>query len=474
MIPVYQQVANGLVHLVKEGVLKPGFMLPPSRTLADLMQLNRTTIVSAYEELRVQDWIEVIPRKGIFIATNLPMLKPRTFKTVPEIKNTEAVKPDYFLKLTDIDYQQKERKSYNLVVNDGFPDARVAPLTVLLNKYKSLLGKSYMDGLFMDGDPSGSKYLREELASFLSKTRAIDTSSANILVTRGAQVAIYIAARMLLKPGSVVIVGEPNYILANRVFEQFGARLIKVKVDEFGIDVEEIEKICAKKKPDLLYIIPHHHHPTTVTLSAERRVKLLNLIRNYQLPVIEDDYDYDFHYDNSPILPLASANHEGNVLYIGSITKTLAASVRVGYLVAGKEFIWQASKLKQLMEIRGDVLMEESLASLYSSGEMQKHITRSVRLYRERRDMFCNLLDQELGEMVKFKRPLGGMAVWTTFDQKYQLPELSKKIGAQGIYINDGSLYLSGNMPLNSLRIGFAAMTESEMKNLVHNLKLLK
>ena len=128
---------------------------------------------------------------------------------------------------------------------------------------------------------------------------------------------------MILSPGSTVIVGDLNYVLADRLFEQMGAKLIKVKVDENGIDVDEIENLCKKSTPDLLYIIPHHHHPTTVTLSKERRIKLLDIIRQYRFPVIEDDYDYDFHYENSPILPLASADHNGYVIYIGSISKTL-------------------------------------------------------------------------------------------------------------------------------------------------------
>ena len=136
-----------------------------------------------------------------------------------------------------------------------------------------------------------------------------------------------------MKPGAAVIVGEPSYRMANMIFEHFGARLIKVPVDDNGIDVDAIENICKKKRPDMLYVIPHHHHPTTVTLSANRRMKLLDIIRNFKLPVIEDDYDYDFHYNKTPILPLASADHNGYVLYIGSITKSFASSVRIGYLV---------------------------------------------------------------------------------------------------------------------------------------------
>jgi GntR family transcriptional regulator/MocR family aminotransferase len=473
--PIYQQVANGMIKLIREGKIKPGYGLPASRALAEQMGLNRTTVVAAYDELRMQDWIEVLPRKGIFISSQLPVIKPRSFRNESLANEDEEPEQDFFLKLTWQHVLPPDKKTYLLVVNDGYPDARVAPLSTLFSKYRSLSRKNSLDRLLVSGTVAGSNNLRTELASFLSKTRGLDITADNVMATRGAQMAIYIAARMIIKPGSTVIVGELSYHLANEVFIQAGATLRKVKVDENGMDVDEIEKICKEKKPDLLYVIPHHHHPTTVTLSPERRMKLLQIIQKYRLPVIEDDYDYDFHYDNRPVLPLASADHKGLVVYIGSITKTLAPSIRMGYIVASKAFTWQAAQLRKIMEIRGDVLMEETLASLYGSGEMQRHINRSVKLYKVRRDMFCEWLVKELGDKVSFNKPPGGMAVWITFDEKYPLAELSRRLALQGIYMNDGSHYNTGGVAPNSLRMGFASMNEKEMKMLVEALgKLLR
>lgn len=472
--PVYQQVANGLIKLIIDGTIMPGYGLPASRMLAELMNLNRTTVVAAYDELRIQDWIEVIPRKGIFVSRQLPVIKPRTFKKETKASQRQTEQPDFYTKLTADVPPETDQRPYDIVINDGYPDARVAPLPLLLSKYKSLFGKNYIDSLLLNSSAAGSVNLRTELALFLSKTRGINADKDHVVVTRGAQVGIYMAARMIVKPGSTVIVGDLNYNLANEVFTQAGAVLIKVRVDENGMDIEEVERICKTKKPDLLYIIPHHHHPTTVTLSAERRMKLLHIIQNYKLPVIEDDYDYDFHYDNCPILPLASADHKGYVVYIGSITKTLAPSIKMGYIVASKSFIWQLVQFKKMMEIRGDIVMEEAVASLYSSGEMLRHITRSVKLYKARRDLFCDLLIRELGDMVTFNKPLGGMAVWTRFDDRYQLSELSRKMDFRGIYLNDGSRYDSPGVKLNSLRLGFASMNEKEMRTFINELGSLK
>jgi len=259
--------------------------------------------------------------------------------------------------------------------------------------------------------------------------------------------------------------------MADAIFQQFGATLVRVPVDENGMDIDFIEKFCRQDKPDLLYIIPHHHHPTTVTLSSERRVHLLRLIDQHRFPVIEDDYDYDFHYDGGPILPLASAGHGGNVIYIGSLTKSLAPPIRVGYMIAPPNFIAQAAQLRKMIDIRGDGLLEEALASLFKGGDMQKHLKRSVKLYHQRRDILCNLLEQELGDVVSFQKPQGGLALWARFRKEYPLPVIAAEAARNGLMIHDGSMYDVGDHHFNALRIGFASMNEKELEEAVLLLK---
>lgn len=472
-IAVFKQVANGLILLIKSGKLNPGYQLPASREMASLLKMNRTTVVSAYEELQAQGWLETIERKGIFVARELPIIRAKSFETDSGHQTIFKQGPDFYRQVAERKLIQRVPKSYQLIINDGYPDARVAPLAAIYDRYRDLSSRSYLHGMLMSDSAAGSFSLRKELALFLSKTRALNIGPEHILVTHGAQLAIFMAASMILKPGSTVIVGDLNYILADKLFEQLGARLIKVKVDENGIDVDAIEEICNSAKPDLLYIIPHHHHPTTVTLSAERRAKLLELIRRFRLPVIEDDYDYDFHYDHSPILPLASAEHNGYVLYIGSISKTLAPTIRLGYLVGTEDFIWQASKLKQVVEIRGDVLFEESVAHVFNTGEMHRHIRRSVKLYKERRDDFCTHLSDNLEDIAQFNIPLGGMAVWIRFDNGFSIPRLSERLAAKGIYMNDGSLYRYKH-DVNGVRLGFASLNENEMQKFMETLKASK
>ncbi|MFT3823852.1 MAG: PLP-dependent aminotransferase family protein [Chitinophagaceae bacterium] len=469
--PVYLQIANGLVNLIREGIIKPGTALPGSREMAALLKVHRQTVVAAYEELFAQDWVETIPRKGVMVAQHLPDIKARSLKTTTHIPAYAGNAGFAFDKIPGPPLPAMNAEGYRLFINDGFPDSRLAPVELLMREYKSLFNNPAMKRMVMYGSPAGSPNLRTEMVRFLSDTRGLNINVGNVMMTHGAQMAIFIAARMILKPGSTVITGESNYFLATTIFQQFGAKVIRVSVDENGLDVDEIAKVCKKKRPDLLYVIPHHHHPTTVTMSAERRMKLLELIREYKLPVIEDDYDFDFHYNSSPVLPLASSDHGGRVIYIGSLTKSLSTSIRIGYLVATEDFVREAILFRRMMDMRGDNLMEEALAVLFKNGDMVRHLKKSVKLYHERRDLFCGLLEKELGGLVSFRKPSGGMAVWARFDARHPLPAISAKAAAKGLFISDGNSYNYGTDSQNALRLGFASLNEKEMKEVVGILK---
>jgi GntR family transcriptional regulator/MocR family aminotransferase len=449
--PVYQQIANGFVRLIRSGVVKPGSRLPSVRRLAEDLGVHPRTVVAAYQELMAQDWIDSKPRSGMTVACDLPQLKPRSFRSAPATPDAgggpgSAAAP-----------------AFKYVINDGFPDYRLAPIAALLKEYRVAFYHGELERDSMYSDLAGSLPLRDRLAAYYSETRGMALTAANILVTRGAQMAIYLAAAALIRPGDRVVVGEPNYGMANKTFEQLGAELIRIPVDADGLDVEKLERVCRSARPRLLYVIPHHHHPTTVTLSAARRMRLLELVGRYGLHVIEDDYDYEYHYTHRPILPLASADTSGLVWYIGSITKNLMASMRVGCLIAPPAIIKKTAAHKRLLDIRGDLLLETALAALFREGIIQRHIRKSVKCYQQRRDRFCGLLRDRLGEAVNFQVPDGGMAVWTTFDPKHDLRQLSAGAAALGLGISDGSFYNTSTTNYNALRMGFASLDDDEM-----------
>lgn len=467
-VAVYQQIANQLIGLIQGGVLKPGSFLPGSRVLAERLSLHRKTIVAAYDELFTQDWITAIPRKGVMVAANLPSVRPRSFQpAVSPYVQAPGFSFDEVPSLPLTTFYSRDR----LVINDGFPDARLAPLDTWLKEGKHLVQQPQAHKWLMYGHPPGQDPLCSAMVRFLSDSRGLNITEDNLIITRGAQMSIYLAAALLLKPGDQVMVASPNYFFADLCFEQLGARLVRVPADRDGIDVDQVEAICRRKKIRLLYVIPHHHHPTTVTLSAERRMKLLELIRRYNIAVIEDDYDYDFHYSAAPMLPLASADHGGNVLYIGSFTKSLGLGIRTGFLIGAAPFIRQAARLRRLMDLRGDHLTEETLAVLLNNGTIERHLKKVNKIYQERRDLFCSLLETQLGDVVNVERPVGGMAVWARFKKRYPLPAIAAKAAKFGLSMGDGIAYNYGCGNLNALRMGFAALNRQELQEVVSILR---
>ncbi|WP_336515092.1 PLP-dependent aminotransferase family protein [Pollutibacter soli] len=462
--PVYLQVANQLITLIRKGNIQPGSKLPASREMAEILQLHRKTVVAAYDELVSQDWAQTNPRRGITVSNELPLTKPRNFNTSSQAIGYSSKKSPGISSFPDILTSVPSGQRFRLSINDGYPDHRIAPTELLLREYKSLIIQSKRKKFSGAADPAGIYSLREVLAGFVSETRGLRLSAANVMITRGAQMSIYLASQLLVKPGSVVLAGDPNYHLADVTFKTSGARLVRVPVDENGMDIDWVSNYCSKQRPDLIYIIPHHHHPTTVTLTAARRMALLNLVVKYQIPVIEDDYDFDFHYSSSPILPLASSDHDGLVIYIGSLTKSLSPGFRVGYMIGAESFIQNASKFRRLIDIRGDHVLEEALAYLFEKGDMQRHLKKSVKLYHQRRDVFAALLTSMLGDRISFKTPSGGLAFWVRFAKQFPLPEISSLAAVAGLQMSDGLYYNSEKTNYNGLRMGFASMNEKEMR----------
>lgn len=470
-LPVYLQISNAFTKSIREGRLRKGLKLPGTRQVAVMLKVNRMTVVAAYEELEGQGWIEMIPRKGAFIRTDLPELAPtRIIKENGMRGPSRAAGFPYhkerILEIPLADFPVMGQLSFN----DGFPDVRLAPMEELTRSMRRISRLPSYKKYLMYGSSQGTVLLRETLSEFLSDTRGLPVNPENILITRGAQMGLYIAASMLITPGTEVIAGTPGYVDANLTFRQLGARINLVPVDDEGIDIDIVEKLCKKKKIRMLYVIPHHHNPTTVTLTPERRIRLLELAAKYKFAIIEDDYDYDFHYASKPLMPMASLDRHANVIYIGTLTKTFAPGIRVGFMVGPADLVATATHFRKYIDTQGDSLLENAIAELYKDGTIQRHIRKSVRLYRERRDYFCGLLQQELGDHISFRIPDGGMSVWTTFLDA-SLPAVSKRAMANGLMMKDGTGYDNAKVKYNSVRLGFASLDEREQARAVALLK---
>lgn len=463
-LPIYVQIANEIIKNIQSGMLKTGTKLLSSRQMAELLSLHRKTVVAAYDELYSQGWIEIFPKKGTFIAQHLPNVKPvQLSKQDFEAKSKDDFSMNFakntLVKIPPIITQR-------LAFNDGLPDVRLAPRDELARLYSQYIKFGEPSVLYYTS-VFGSLRFRETFAKVLNETRGMNTSPEQIITTRGSQMAIYLVGLALFEKGDEVIVGDLNYPATNMTFATLGAKLNTIPIDEEGIVVDAIEEICRKKPVKAIYVTSHHYHPTTVTLTPERRIKLLALAEKYRFYILEDDYDYDFHYANRPVLPLASADRHGLVVYIGSFTKKIAPTFRVGYVVAKQEIIEELAKLRRIIDRQGDTILELSLADMLENGTLKRHAAKVLKIYRERRDFTCDLLKNELGDVIDFKVPDGGMAIWAKFDKSISLIELAPKLAKNGLYLSDGAAYPSEN----ACRIGFASMNFKETEDAVKILK---
>jgi len=467
--PVYLQIAHQMINAIQRGVLVDGVQLPGTRSLSVDLDVHRKTIIAAYDELDAQGWTEIRPNKGTFVKNIDPKEVVKLATYDDNFLTSYPDKTGYTFKQSILLDSIQINSPSMLEFNDGLPDIRLLPLDQLSRIYGGILKSKTNYRHFGYSHVEGNEFFRETLAAYLNNTRGLHISKSNILTTRGIHMSIYLASSMLISKDDVVIVGDLSYYLANMCFQQCGGKIISVPVDEDGISVDAIRDLCKSTKVRLLYLTPHHHYPTTVTLSAERRVELLNLASTHGFIILEDDYDYDFHYNGNSVLPLASADTNGMVVYIGSFCKSLAPGFRSGYLVAPENLISETAKFRRLVDRQGDMLMEQALGELLDEKEVQRHLKKAVKIYQERRDVFSALLEDQLGEVLEFTSPPGGLSIWTKWDPKLNLMRISKSCLKRNLHLPQELLYQTENS--TAMRLGFGNLTAEELEEAVGILK---
>ena len=465
-LPTYLQIVNAIIGEVREGRASPGSKLPGTRKMANLLTLNRKTIITVYEELAAQGWVDIQPQKGVFVSSALPVVeyskKPKTQSGFLPSTTGYQIEEDPFL----IDNFTPPIKGA-ITFDDGVPDSRMAPVDALTRAYRRITRTKVYRKLLAYSYIQGDLKLREVLSRYLSETRGISCNADQVFITRGSLMGMYLTFKVMLRPGDKVIIGEKNYYSVTRVILNNGAIIIRVPVDEQGISTHHIEEICEIQKIRAVFITPHHHHPTTVTLSADRRMHLLNLANRHRFAIMEDDYDYDFHYSSAPLLPLASHDQEGMVVYVGSFSKAIAPAFRLGYVVGPQNLMKELRKLRKIIDRQGDVILERALAEMIQDGEIQRHLRKAVKVYKDRRNHLCQLLNTELGDYLDFKKPEGGMAIWTHFDPGLNMAKLRERALQEGVVFPSGIDY----QELNATRLGFASLNKEELTRGVHLLK---
>jgi GntR family transcriptional regulator/MocR family aminotransferase len=467
---VYLQIAHALIEEIRGGRLTPGSALPGTRELAESLDVNRKTIVQAYDELTAQGWVATDRNRGTFVSSELPLVNENgeargvrrsRMPDKPDFRLT-GVAPNLPLIMPDGD---------TLIFDDGVPDTREVPVVPLARAYRSALTRAARRNRLGYGDPRGSLELRQAVSTMLNVDRGLSTTPDNICLTRGSQMAIYLAARILAGPKDTVVVEELSYPPARESFRAAGAEVVAVELDAHGMRLDHLESICRKKRVRAIYVTPHHQFPTTVLLKPDRRLRLLALAEQFGFAIVEDDYDHEFHFVHQPMLPLISADRWGKVIYIGSMSKLLTPSLRLGYLAAPKAFIDRAAAEIMMIDRQGDPATELAVAELIAEGEIHRHTRKAMRLYAGRRLHMAALLTERFRERIDFALPDGGLAIWARFTEKIDMEELTRVARAKGVQILSAAAFTISGKPIRATRLGFASLNEAELDRATRRLR---
>lgn len=468
--PVYAQLARAVVDDVLRGRLRPGDALPGSRTLAETLGVHRNTVLSAWGELTAEGWITARPGGGTFVAPSLPDHAPRRFSARAPVAAAMPDRVGFTLPEAPPAWDDPwDVPRGALVLASGMPDLRLVPAEAIARALRRAL-LQHRGAALGYGDAQGHPRLRAALAAMLASHRGLPVTARDVVVTEGSQMGLDLVARALLRPGDVVAVEALGYPPAWSTFAQTGARLVGVAVDRGGLSVEALEALLAKERVRMIYVTPHHQYPTTVTLSAERRLALLELARKHRVAVVEDDYDHEFHYEGRPVLPLASADVHGVVLHVGTLSKVLAPGLRVGYVAAPAPVRERLVSLRQHAVRQGVSAMEMAVAELLEEGELQRHARRMRRVYARRREVLRTALAESLGGALTVQPSGGGMALWARAARGFDLEGWAVRCREAGVWFATGRRFAFDGRARAAVRTGFASSTEAELREAVRRM----
>ncbi|MDB4947052.1 MAG: transcriptional regulator, GntR family with aminotransferase domain [Labilithrix sp.] len=479
-MPTFLRIARAVAADIRRGRLRAGDALPGSRTLATSLGVHRNTVLAAYRELGAEGWVTSDEARGTFVSKTIPDVVPRRFAVAAPVADAVAARTGFTLPASrlaalpapaPLPGPLSRLESAPLSLGGGIPDVRLVPAAEIARAMRRILRRSPVEVLSY-GDPAGPASLRRALAAMAAATRGVAASAENVLVTRGSQMGIDLAARTLVEPGDVVVVEALGYRPAWEALRAAGARLVPLPVDERGLDVPALARLCAETRVRGVYVTPHHQYPTTVTLAPARRLELLALAHQHRFFVLEDDYDHEFHYEGRPVLPLASADVHGVVVYLGTLSKVLAPGLRVGFMIGPEPLVQRLAAARRVVDRQGDALLETAIADLLEEGAIQRHIRRTKRVYQARREHLASLLTTRLGGALSVHLPSGGTALWARVAPDVSADAWVAEAEKVSLVLQGGRHFAFDGKARPHLRIGFAQHDEREAREAVRRMEV--
>lgn len=465
--PLYLQLYHALRQAILRGQLSAGIQLPPTRVLAAELAVSRTTIVTAFEQLIAEGYLEARVGSGTFVAATLPeeMLQiPAQPMPLSEQKPrlsqlSQQVMP--FLPHPPPHTSPMKAFQPGLPALDAFPTDVWSRLSARRSQHSSL-------ELFAYGDPAGYRPLREAIAYYLTASRAVRCQPEQVLIVSGTQQAIDLTARLLLDKGDVVWVEDPGYPRAREILLGAGARVVSVPLDQEGLNLQKGRQLGEQAR--LAYVTPSHQYPMGITMSLSRRLALLEWARAAESWILEDDYDSEFRYRGRPLASLQGLDTHGRVIYMGSFSKSLFPALRLGYLVLPPEILEPFLALRALCGRSAPTFEQAIVTDFITEGHFLRHIRRMRTLYAQRQQFLLEVMQQELGETIKLEADEAGMHLIGWLAENIDDRQLSQLAAQQGIDVPAFSMYSEQKPERAGLLLGYAGVNEQEIREGVKHL----
>ena len=448
---------------ILDGRLRPGSRLPSTRSVAVQYQLSRGTVVAAFDQLQAEGYTHTEVGSGTFVASGLPdtpLSSPRTKPALTRPPSTATLSTRATETLNGITVIPAPRsvgkafRAYEPAI-DLFPVelwARVAA-RVLRHAPRSLYGH---------GNAAGYPPLRRAIAEYIGTSRGVRCLPEQIIVTSGAQQALDLIGRFLLDPGDPVWIEDPGYPGAWQTLRATGARMIPVPVDQDGLNVAAGIKLSPRAK--LAYVTPANQFPLSVTMSADRRMELLNWAAGAGAWIVEDEYDAEYRYHGRPVAALQSLDRSGSVIYVGTFTKMLFNALRLGFMVLPQRLVGAFEAARSFVDRHPPTLDQAILAEFITEGHFGHHVRRMRQTYSERMAILKESADRELAGLLDVTAAAAGMRTVAWLNAGTSDRAAAERANQLGLEVMALSAFAFQQKQRPALILGFAGCNPDELR----------
>src|SRR5580704_3276888 len=468
---LHRQIYDAYRTAVVDGSLRPGQRIPSTRVLASEIGVSRFPVLNAYSQLLAEGYFESRVGAGTVVSSLLPDQFTRSEPTRERLAATASGPRPVSRRTLNL---PRAESSPWLQGWGAFGVGQVASDQFPLHVWSNLIARRSrsMDAKsFHYGDQIGSKALRETIASYLRTARPLRCEAEQVMIVSGSQQALEISTRVLLDPGSRVWIEEPGYGLARDVFALAGCRLVPVPVDREGLDVGA--GIKRYREARAAFVTPSHQFPLGMTMSASRRFQLLDWAQSTGSWIIEDDYDSEYRYESLPIASLQGIDGNARVIYIGTFSKVLFPSLRLGYIVIPPDLVDSFPRIRRTLDLGPPTFLQEVLADFIDDVHFGRHIRRMRVLYHERRTALADSIRKELGSMVEVIGDEAGMHLAVTLQNGRRDLEIVERAARQNLWLWPLSPAYAGKAKRSGFILGFGSTAAAEIPRAVRKLRNL-